>query len=421
MKIGFYTPNYPGITHEGGIGSYTRSMALGLSDLGHDVHVLTPGDRATTFDGRVAVHFTRTDHCRGIDRLMPGTGACVRVARSMRRLVKQHRLDVIEFANWEGYGLLFQWTRRPPTVVRLATSSKEAQEIDGTRIARRHRWDVYRERWQARSADLLVTHSDAHRRLMAAELGIDVNRIRLVPLGVSVAPEWTRPWKDTGSPSIVYLGRLEHRKGTVELLQAVPRILQCVPDARFVLIGADRPHCPGGRTHAEYLKQDFSLEVQRKITLAGRLPQADVDRWLQSADLFVAPSRYESFGLIFIEAMRWGTPVVGTTAGAIPEVVEHGVSGILVRPEAPNELAEAIVKLLKNPGQRAKLGAEGRRRVEAEFSVQRMCSRVTALYEEMIIHRRSRCRDAVRPVMTSNGSASAGSRDGCFVENSDAI
>ena len=131
-----------------------------------------------------------------------------------------------------------------------------------------------------------------------------------------------------------------------------------MPDARFVLIGADRPHCPGGRTHAEYLEQEFPPEVRdgshspagsrnRKWTLA------------QTADLFVAPSRYESFGLIFLEAMRWGTPVIGTTAGGIPEVVEDGKSGLLVPPEAPAELAAALIRLLSDPVRRATLGGGG--------------------------------------------------------------
>jgi len=199
---------------------------------------------------------------------------------------------------------------------------------------------------------------------------------------VELFPDWKRPPRQPGPPTVVYLGRMEHRKGTPELLQALPQVLDAVPEARFVLIGADRPHCPGGRTHAAYLEQDFPAHVRRQVTLAGRLPQSEVDRWLQTANLFVAPSRYESFGLIFPEAMRWGTPVVGTTAGGIPEIVEHGKSGILVRPESPAELAAAILRLLKNPAEAAALGAAGRERVEREFGIARMAKRTVDLYSE---------------------------------------
>jgi glycogen(starch) synthase len=389
MRIGFYTPNYPGLTGDGGIGTYTRTLGHGLAAAGHEVHVLTTGNKPATDDGPVRVQFTRTDHLPGVDRFLPGAGACWRTARALRRMVRHHEIDVVEIANWEGYGLLYMHLPRVPAVVRLYTSSRETQQLDGLAASRWLTWDVFRERWQARSADALVTHSDAHRRLMAEEIGIPPDRIRLIPLGIPVFPDFVRPPRPPGPPTVIYLGRLEHRKGTVELLQAVPKVLAAVPYARFVLIGADRPHCPGGRTHAEYLEQDFPPEVRRQVTLAGKLPQPDVDRWLQTADLFVAPSRYESFGLIFLEAMRWGTPVVGTTAGGIPEVVENGRSGVLVSPEAPDELAATVIRLLRDPGRRAALGAEGRRRVEREFSVERMADRVAAFYGELLAARRT--------------------------------
>jgi glycosyltransferase involved in cell wall biosynthesis len=114
----------------------------------------------------------------------------------------------------------------------------------------------------------------------------------------------------------------------------------------------------------------------------GRLPQKEVDRLLQAADVFVAPSRYESFGLIFLEAMRWGTPVVGTTAGGIPEIVRNGESGLLVQPENPIALAGALTSLLRDSELRRNLGMAGRRRAEEEFSVERMAQRVLELYQE---------------------------------------
>ncbi len=384
MNVAFYTPNYPSLTAEGGIGSYTRALGYGLAALGHKVHVLTPGDRPSVADGPVHVHFTKASHILGLDRLVPGMGACWRVGQAMRALVRQYCLDVVEFPNWEGYGLVFQRLTRTPMAVRLHTSSKETQVIDGTPPTRWQRWDVRREKCFARSADALVTHSDAHRRLMVDELDISPERIKLIPHGVDVFPDWVRPTRPSGPSTVVYLGRLEHRKGTFELLQAIPEVLKRVPDARFVLIGADRAHCPSGLTHAKYLEREFSPEVRRCVTLAGRLPQPEVDRWLQTADLFVAPSRYESFGLVFLEAMRWGTPVVGTTAGGIPEIVENGKSGVLVRPESPSELAVAIAELLLDHPRRAALGSTGRLRVEAEFSVQRMSERVAGFYKEVV-------------------------------------
>jgi hypothetical protein len=306
----------------------------------------------------------------------------------MARLVRDERIDVVEFANWEGFGFLFKRLVTTPAVVRLSTSSKQAQEVDGGPTDREKRWDIRRERWQAKLADALVTHSESHRRAMVAELKIPSARIEVVPLGVDVFPEFARPDRIPGPPTVVYLGRLEHRKGTFELLQAIPRVLESVPNARFVLIGRDRPHCPGGRTHEEFLEQEFPPSVRRQVMLAGQLPEQQVRHWLQTADVSVAPSRYESFGLVFIEAMRWGIPVIGTTAGSIPEVIQDGKSGLLVVPGSPEMLANAMVKILVNPAYGMALGDSGRKRVEDKFSVEHMARQAVALYESVVARRR---------------------------------
>lgn len=384
MRIGFFTPTYPGVSGDGGIGTYTRDLAHGLSRLGVRVHVVTPADGPAVEDGAVTVHPCWADHLPGIDRLIPGAGACWRVGRAVRRVAREKKLDLVEFPNWDGLGLTYQAIGPTATVVRLHTSARETQVIDGVPDTRRLRWDVRRERWQARRAAALVTHSAAHRTAMAAEIGVPEERIEVIPHGVPVFPDWVRASRPPGPPTVVFLGRMERRKGTLELLQAIPRVLDAVPDARFVLIGSDRPHCPGGRTHAAYLRDEFPDRVRDRVTLAGRLPEADVDRWLQTADVFVAPSLYESFGLVYPEAMRWATPVVGTTAGGIPEVVADGETGLLVPPGDAAALAAALVKLLHDEPLRSRLGAAGRAAVEARFSSDRMAADAMRFYERVI-------------------------------------
>jgi glycogen(starch) synthase len=385
VRVGLFTPNYPGVTGEGGIGTYTHHLAQGLSALGHSVHVVTPAPAmGGARDGDVRLHLVPTRHFPVLERFLPGSGACYRVGRSLQAIVSRHRLDLVEFPNWEGLGVLFCWFRRVPVVVRLHTSSLETQRIDGVARGGVAKWDVRRERWLARSADTLVTHSRAHRAMMADELQVPESRIRVVPHGVAVAPEFRKPARAGDAPTVVYLGRMEKRKGTLDLLRAVPQVLREVPRARFVLIGADRPHCPGGRTHAEFVRQELPAEVRDRVTLLGRLPDAEVDRWLQQADVFVAPSLYESFGLVFIEAMRWGTPVVGTTAGGIPEIIEDGKTGLLVPPSSPAELAGAVAGLLRNDARRCRLGEAGRRLVENTFSTEVMARNVEALYRQTI-------------------------------------
>ena len=126
------------------------------------------------------------------------------------------------------------------------------------------------------------------------------------------------------------------------------------------------------------------------MVLAGALGDEEVTRYLQTADLFVAPSLYESFGLIFLEAMRWGTPVVGTRVGGIPEIVCDGESGVLVSPGNHNELASAISELLLDEQRRLTLGEKGRKRVESHFSVQLMAARTVEFYVGVLRERTAR-------------------------------
>ena len=393
LRIGLYTPTYPGIA-EGGIGAYTRHLAHGLCATGHAVHVLTPAPRTETFtDGAVSIHTTKPTYLRVAERVAPGIGSNLRVGNAMRRLVAEHNLDVVEFPNWEGFGIYFCSRRPVPVVVRLYTSSLDSRAIDGGPMGRESRWDIRREKWQTKLADALVTHSDAHRMAIARDAGVSADRISIIPLGIPVFPDFERPRIRRDHLSVVYLGRLERRKGTIDLLRAIPEILKRVPNVRFTLIGADRPHCPGERSHAQFVSDEFPPEMQERVELLGELPAAEVDRWMQSADLFVAPSLYESFGLIFVEAMRWGTPVVGTRAGGIPEIVEDGVTGALVAPGDWRGLAATVAGLLSDEGQRRRLGEAGRRQVESHFSLERMADRVAQLYEETIaMYRRRRRR-----------------------------
>ena len=251
------------------------------------------------------MHVITPRHLPVIDRLIPGAGACLRVHRAISRIAKTNGLDIIEFPNWEGFGCLFALRRKVPLVVRLSTSSMETQTIDKIPDSRPARWDVRRERWLARHADALVTHSAAHRQRMAEELGMPADRIALAPHGIRVFPEFCRPPRSPGDLRVVFLGRMEKRKGALDLLNAIPEVLEHVSDAQFIFIGSDRAHCPGGMTHTEYIRRTFSAAIRptafgcwvgyrtMKSTAGCKGPTCS---WhIHSTN---------RFGLIFLEAMR---------------------------------------------------------------------------------------------------------------------
>lgn len=407
MRIGIFTSAYPGINGTGGIPVYTHSLATGLVQLGHEAHVLFHDDqaRSMTLEG-VQLHGLKTRHAHVVARWLRGSRENVETSFAAFRLCRKYGLDAFEFPNFDAMGVPFGAISRvahtiggpqgrppvpPPMIVRLHTSTKECQVIENRPLKFADHFDVWRESAQCDRAAALVVSTRAHGKHMASELRIDANRIGLVPLGLpDIAPAHLRePRPRRTPPTIVYVGRLEPRKGTIDLFEAVPRVLARVPDARFIFCGSDRPLAPGNITHAAWLEKNLPADARAHIELTGFVDDETRERLVAEADVFCAPSLYESFGLIFLEAMRIAVPVIGTHAGGIPEVVTDGETGLLVKPQAPSEIAAAIIDLLTNEPKRLQIAAAGRRSFVEKFSNIAMAKRTVAHHEELIERRRA--------------------------------
>jgi glycogen synthase len=392
VRVGIFSSAYPGINGTGGIPVYTHSLATGLVALGHEAHVLVHDERGEldeefTVDG-VHLHSVRATHAPVIARWLRGSRESLQTSIAALRLARRHRLDVFEFPNFDAMGAPFGALGRlvPPMVVRLHTSTAECLAIENKQLVTADRFDVWREHAQCKRAAALVVSTSAHGKHMAEELGIDASQIGLVPLGLpdDARPELRVPRPRKASPTIVYVGRLEPRKGTLDLLEAVPKVLAAIPSARFIFCGNDRPLAPGNIKYGEWLKTHLPREAQAKIELTGYVDDATRERLVAEADVFAAPSLYESFGLIFLEAMRVAVPVIGTTAGGIPEVVEDDTTGILVPPKDSDRLAEAILRLLRSEEERMRLAAAGRASFVEKFSNLAMAKRTIAHHDALL-------------------------------------
>jgi len=178
---------------------------------------------------------------------------------------------------------------------------------------------------------------------------------------------------------IVMSGRLRPEKGHDILLAAVPRVLQQVPHAKFLLLGA-------GSLEGRIARELAEHNLTESIHLAGF--RSDVAECLSAADIAVQPSRSEGLGTAVIEAAAAGLPVVATAVGGIPDVIVHGETGILVPPENPEALADAIVQLAQNPAQRRALGEAARLRVARLFSKEALGDKTDDYYRRMLVARR---------------------------------
>lgn len=165
------------------------------------------------------------------------------------------------------------------------------------------------------------------------------------------------------------------------IIEAAPKIIQEFPQVRFLIVGdCFRPEDKKYRIRLIELAN--SLCLQNYIIFTGHLD--NVLEVISIFDISVVPSLSEPFGRVIIEAMGLEIPVVATNVGGIPEIIEDGISGILVPPRDENALATAILDLLEKPKKRKRIGQEGRKRFLKEFTMQKTIGRIERLYKDIL-------------------------------------
>jgi starch synthase len=185
---------------------------------------------------------------------------------------------------------------------------------------------------------------------------------------------------DPARPYIIFVGRITRQKGVPVLLRAAASL---DPSAQLVLFAgtADTPSLG-----AEVASLVAGLQASRSgvIWIPEMLPKTEVIQLLTHALVFVCPSVYEPLGIVNLEAMACETAVVASRVGGIPEVVEEGVTGLLVPPDDPASLADALNLLLRDPGRAEAMGVAGRERAVAEFSWEAVAAQTAELYAELV-------------------------------------
>lgn len=363
---------------------YTQTAARELAGRGHEVHVLVglKGERRDFADGAVQVHVRPVRWLPVLCRWMPGLGESGCLAWHLYRLHRRYRFDIVEFPNWEGPALVTVLWRFVPVVVRLHTSTWETVELAGRPPTQRERFLMWAERTSARRANAVVTHSEAHRAESARRLGL--RAITVIPHGINLPSEAMVTQAEGESLAVLTVGFLNPRKGTDIFLEAIPKVLAEVPKATFWIVGGD----PGGRYERQFREQHPQL-ANGCVQFAGYAPPETLSQYYSRCAVYASASRYESFGLTFVEAMGHGKPVVGCRGGAIPELIEPEVTGLLVPPNDPEAFAAALVRLLRDPALRRRLGAMGRLRAAERYTSERMAERIEAFYRATIAQAKS--------------------------------
>lgn len=223
--------------------------------------------------------------------------------------------------------------------------------------------------------DAVITTGEEIRQRMINDNGFKAKRIFSIPTGVDLDrfdPKRVMPAFKPKGFSIGIIGVLRSWKGHRYLIEAAPEILKSIPDAVFYIVGDG----PQYKNIAGYIEE---LSLKDKVVMTGH--REDIPEILASLDVVVHPS-YANEGVpqSVLQAMAMERPVVASDAGAIKEIVINGETGFLIEPENPEQIAEKVVELYRNPLLRVKFGEKGRRLVEENYSMEKMLDKVEALY-----------------------------------------
>lgn len=213
----------------------------------------------------------------------------------------------------------------------------------------------------AARADRVVVTSEYCREVVHRAYGIPPDRQAVVPEGIDPGAwrELPAPDEPAGGPTVLSVARQYPRKNTATLLRAFARVREERPDARLRVVG-------GGPELGRLRRLARRLGLEGPVRLEGEVAGlVDVQRAYAGADLFCLPSLQEGFGIVFLEAMAAGVPVVAGDAAAVPEVVDDAVTGLLVDPRDPGAVAGALLRLLEDDDLRRSMGRAGREQVRA--------------------------------------------------------
>lgn len=394
-----------GFTEQGGIARWTHLVSRGLAERGHEVTILghlgkqRPQEFCDYTDhgywshnlGRFSSVAGSEEPCLGLPPSV--ANASRRVLREIERIQPRRQFQVASSPIWDVEGAALIAANTIPTVLSLHTCTGLVLESkpewrDNKDYYNNHVLRVMNAEIQAlKRCPMILANSEAIMRDISAVYNMDLfdRPHAIVPHGLADidAPESVlrareAARQDTNGPiRILFLGRLETRKGVAAMVPVLRRLLEShenifvdlvgsrVDDANFALVSA--------------LCEDWP----DKVTLHGYLDDQDVDALMRKSDIFFAPSLYESFGLIYIEAARYSIPSVGFAVGGVQEVVENGKDGILAPLGDETGLFNALSYLVDNNDLRIRMSHAARQSFECKFGYKLMAERLEEVYRDV--------------------------------------
>jgi glycosyltransferase involved in cell wall biosynthesis len=378
MTIIFLCNEYPPHAH-GGTGIFVKTLAEFLAK-NHDVIVIGAYEKAGDISVSQVQGVTVYEFPVKPDKIKTNFILNrIRFARFVNKIAGQNRVDVIEGFDTNSWFLFF--SKKRPLFIRLHNGERYTQKMRGKFVELFERLSFLRR-------DHYIAVSEVLKEKFVEHFKINANRSRrdvsVIYNGIQLDNFPLAPESEVARNKIVFVGTLKHVKGVDVLIEAFLTLAKDNDNFELAIIGPDSMDKGG---YKNYLISNFGLEnliEKGRLNFYGKLERADINTHLSRALVCVVPSRFESFGLVTVEAMACFVPVICSRAGASEEIVEDGKSGFLVQPGNAAEIGEIISGLYAGRWDRDSIIKRARQTVEEHFTVAICAKKTLELYEEKL-------------------------------------
>jgi glycosyltransferase involved in cell wall biosynthesis len=396
MRIGYFIPGWPPDNVPNGIAATLGRLGEALEKRGHEVYFLTPSLIGGTSDHRISVITLK--HARGpLERirwkLFPerthfNTSAAA-IRAQLLQLIADRKIEIFQMEESFGWVNTVAKNLHIPVVTRLhgpwftytgIIYPQTPPKPDKRRIER--------EGKAIRAAFAVTAPSNAVLQLAQDFYG-DITSLRKVIPNPMPLPTIEKTWNYlTCEKSILlFVGRFDEHKGGDIVLRAFSELAKLRPKLKLYFVGPDVgiKAANGKRIHfSDFVRSEISAEVASRINYLGPKPRSEIDALRKLALLTIIASRYENFPNTVSEAMAIGAPIVASSVGGIPELLENMRNAILVEPGNPGALASACLYLLDNPELSIKLAAQARMDCSAKYFPELIARQSVEFYQEVI-------------------------------------
>jgi glycogen synthase len=393
MKIAFVTLEYPPFLI-GGAGVYAVNLTRELANLGHEVHVIAPlfaNSKEHEGDNGVSIHRINYIHKDYLLLL----SFWISLSRKFKKISKEvGGFDIVNGNQISDFPLSDTGNPHVVTMHSLALTSAEAEKPSRLKriVERGERgessfFSKVIENSIVNRADLLIMNSQYMKRSLLRTYGFPESKIKVIYPGVSIEHQFKITLDEERllrsrlnvehNLIILFVGRLVLRKGLHFLLQAFRILRERITNVSLVVVG-------DGPERQRYFNQVESMGLGKDVVFTGFVDKTTLGKIYSLSDVVAIPSLNEPFGIVVLEAMSFGKPVVGSNSGAIPEILQDNLNGRLIDPKNALRFAEAMELYLRDTDLSEKIGRLNYRKVVEDFSWAKTAEQTLGVYKMMV-------------------------------------